>query len=186
MCRVCLQRQKAAGSCNSLWCTVRSPGEAGPRRAHGMLQAAVGPSAVVGCTGSREGVGRDLHLLTGPAVAAVAILPASGVQDNSCGLRPPLELVGGAPPFVSAWSKKGLCWAHPSPRAPCSNGLLPLWQAQASSWTPSWLAVVHWPPQAVFTQPTPVLSLGSELQGLSLSSQPPPAPEGEQTSLSGW
>ena len=34
-------------------------------------------------------------------------------------------------------------------------------------------------------QPTPVLSLGSELQSLSLSSQPPPTPMGEQTSLSG-
>ncbi|KAJ8782071.1 hypothetical protein J1605_010584 [Eschrichtius robustus] len=39
--------------------------------------------------------------------------------------------------------------------------------------------------QAVFTQPTPVLSLGSDLRSPSLSSQPPPAPAGEQTSLSG-
>ena len=42
------------------------------------------------------------------------------------------------------------------------------------------------PLQAVFTQPTPVYSLGSELQTQSLSSQPPPAPAAEQTSLSGW
>ena len=35
-------------------------------------------------------------------------------------------------------------------------------------------------------QPTPVLSLGSDLRSPSLSSQPPPAPAGEQTSLSGW
>ena len=35
-------------------------------------------------------------------------------------------------------------------------------------------------------QPTPVLSLGSDLWSPSLSSQPPPAPPGEQTSLSGW
>ena len=40
------------------------------------------------------------------------------------------------------------------------------------------------PLQAVFTQPTPVLSLGSDLRSPSLSSQPPPAPAGEQTSLS--
>ena len=33
-------------------------------------------------------------------------------------------------------------------------------------------------------QPTPVLSLGSDLWSPSLSSQPPPAPTGEQTSLS--
>ena len=38
----------------------------------------------------------------------------------------------------------------------------------------------------MFTQPTPVLSLGSELRSRSLSSQPPPVPAGEQTSLSGW
>ena len=38
----------------------------------------------------------------------------------------------------------------------------------------------------MFTQPTPVLSLGSDLQSRSLSSQPPPAPVGEETSLSGW
>ena len=37
----------------------------------------------------------------------------------------------------------------------------------------------------MFTQPTPILSLGSDLQSRSLSSQPPPAPAGEQTSLSG-
>ncbi|KAJ8778983.1 hypothetical protein J1605_013217 [Eschrichtius robustus] len=34
--------------------------------------------------------------------------------------------------------------------------------------------------------PTPVLSLGSDLRSLSLSSQPPPIPAGEQTSISGW
>ena len=38
----------------------------------------------------------------------------------------------------------------------------------------------------MFTQPTPVVSLGSDLWSPSLSSQPPPAPAGEQTSLSGW
>ena len=35
-------------------------------------------------------------------------------------------------------------------------------------------------------QPPPVLSLGSDLWSLSLSSQPPPDSEVEQTSLSGW
>ena len=35
-------------------------------------------------------------------------------------------------------------------------------------------------------QPLPVLSLGSDLQSLSLSSQPLPALEGMQTSVSGW
>ncbi|KAJ8797723.1 hypothetical protein J1605_017149 [Eschrichtius robustus] len=39
---------------------------------------------------------------------------------------------------------------------------------------------------AVFTQPTPVLSLGSDLRSPSLSSQPLPASVGEQTSLLGW
>ena len=38
----------------------------------------------------------------------------------------------------------------------------------------------------MITQPTPVLSLGSDLQSWSLSSQSPPAPAGEKTSLSGW
>ena len=42
------------------------------------------------------------------------------------------------------------------------------------------------PLQAVFTQPTPVLSMGSDLRSPSLGSQPPPTPAGEQTSLSGW
>ena len=50
---------------------------------------------------------------------------------------------------------------------------------------PSWLWCTS-PLQAVFTQPIPVLSLGSDLRSSSLSSQPPPAPAGEQTSLSGW
>ena len=35
-------------------------------------------------------------------------------------------------------------------------------------------------------QPTPVLSLGSDLQSPSLSSQPPLSPAGKQTSISGW
>ena len=35
----------------------------------------------------------------------------------------------------------------------------------------------------MFTPPAPVLSLGSDLRSPSLSSQPPPAPAGEQTSL---
>ena len=35
-------------------------------------------------------------------------------------------------------------------------------------------------------QPTPVLSLGSDLRSPNLSSQPPPALACEQTSLSGW
>ena len=38
----------------------------------------------------------------------------------------------------------------------------------------------------MFTQPTPVLSLGYELRSPSLSSQPPLALVGEQTSLSAW
>ena len=38
----------------------------------------------------------------------------------------------------------------------------------------------------MFTQPTPVLSLGSDLRSQSLSSQPQTALAGEQTSLSGW
>ena len=42
------------------------------------------------------------------------------------------------------------------------------------------------PLQAVFTQPTLVLSLGSDLQSLSLSSQPPLQLAGEQTSFSCW
>ena len=42
------------------------------------------------------------------------------------------------------------------------------------------------PLQAVFMQPTPVLSLGSDRWSLSLSSQPPATPVGEQTSLSAW
>ena len=42
------------------------------------------------------------------------------------------------------------------------------------------------PLQAVFMQPTPVLSLGSDLWSPSLSSQPSPSVAGEQTSLAGW
>ena len=42
------------------------------------------------------------------------------------------------------------------------------------------------PLQAVFMQPTPVLSLGSDLRTRILSSQPPPTPEGEQKNLSSW
>ena len=52
-----------------------------------------GPSSVAGCTGFREGVGRDLRLLTGPLVAAAAaVASSSGDRDNSCGSCPPLEL----------------------------------------------------------------------------------------------
>ena len=67
-----------------------------------------------------------------------------------------------------------------------NNGLLPLRHFQTFPGLPhSWLWHTS-PLQAVFTQPSPVLSLGSELQSWSLSSQPPPAPAGEQTSHSGW
>ena len=52
----------------------------------------VGSSAVVGCTGSQEGVGSNLHVLIGPLVAAAAVAPASGDRDNSRGSCPPLEL----------------------------------------------------------------------------------------------
>ena len=55
-----------------------------------------GPLAVAGCTGSWEGVGSDLSLLTGPlvaAVAAVAVTPTSGVQDSRHSSHPALELV---------------------------------------------------------------------------------------------
>ncbi|KAJ8790073.1 hypothetical protein J1605_021511 [Eschrichtius robustus] len=45
---------------------------------------------------------------------------------------------------------------------------------------------LHSAGEAVFTQPTPVLSLGSDLRSPSLSSQPRPVLVGEQTSLSGW
>ena len=38
----------------------------------------------------------------------------------------------------------------------------------------------------MFTQPTPLLSLGSDLRSPSLISPPSPTPAGEQTSLSGW
>ena len=50
---------------------------------------------------------------------------------------------------------------------------------------PSWLWCTI-PLQAVFMQPTPVLSLGSDLRSLNLSSQSPPVPAAEQTSISGW
>ncbi|XP_066879262.1 melanoma antigen preferentially expressed in tumors-like [Kogia breviceps] len=42
------------------------------------------------------------------------------------------------------------------------------------------------PLQSVFTQPTPVLSLGSDLRSQSLSSQPPLTLSSEQKILSGW
>ena len=42
------------------------------------------------------------------------------------------------------------------------------------------------PLQAVFTQTTPVLSLGSDLRNRRFTSQPPLAQAGEQTNLSGW
>ena len=51
---------------------------------------------------------------------------------------------------------------------------------------PTLLPSGNCPLQAVFTQPTPVLSLGSDLGSQSLSSQPPPVLADEQTSLSGW
>ena len=55
-----------------------------------------GPSAVACCTGSQEGVDSDLHLLTGPLVAAVAVVaiaPASGIRGNNRGSLLPLELM---------------------------------------------------------------------------------------------
>ena len=62
---------------------------------------------------------------------------------------------------------------------------MPLWQLQTFSQTPSGLAVVHYPLQAVFTLPTPVLSLRSD-QSPSLSSQPcPPQRVSRQASRAG-
>ena len=61
----------------------------------GSCRLITGPSAVVGCTGSQEGVGSDLCLLTGPlgGSSSSGRGPASGVQGNSCGSHPPLELM---------------------------------------------------------------------------------------------
>ena len=73
-----------------------------------------------------------------------------------------------------------------SPRAPWNNGLLPLrCSGLFPGLLPGYLRCTS-PLQVVFMQPTPVLSLGSELWSWSLSSQLPPALAGEQTSLSGW
>ena len=77
----------------------------------------------------------------------------------------------------------------PFPRAPgnkeARKSLLPLWQLQTFSQPPSWLAVAHQPLQAVFTPPTPVLSLRSN-RSPSLSSQPrPPRQVSRQASRAG-
>ena len=63
---------------------------------------------------------------------------------------------------------------------------MPLRQLQTFSRTPSRLAVVRQPLQAVFAPPTPVLSLRSDLRSPSLSSQPrPPRRVSRQASRAG-
>ena len=93
-----------------------------------------GPSAVAGCTGCRKGVGSDLPC----------------IQDLWQQRRQPLgsEITAAARacidvalPSVSTQSGKLLWWAQLSPPTPRNKGLLPLWQTQPFSRTPSRLAV---------------------------------------------
>ena len=96
----------------------------------GKLAVDLGTSAVVGRTVSWEGVGSDLLFLTGPSVAATAVV---AVCICLWGPRKQLRLVcapgghvGGALPPVSTQRKKLLWRGHPSPCTPPNNGPLPL------------------------------------------------------------
>ena len=107
----------------------------------------------------RGGVDSDLCLHTGFLVAAAAALSSHAHLS---------ALIAAARACLWSSFKRLFGSSRPFPGLPPSQ----LWHTS--------------PLQAVFTQPTPILSLGSDLQSLSLSSQPPPALAAEQTSLSGW
>ena len=92
--------------------------------------------------------------------------------SNSSGLCLHLESKMAATAHTLPWSSHGqspaacrymekAAWAHPSPHTPPNIGPMALWQAQASSQTPSVVVHCTLAPQAVFVQPTPVQSPGS-------------------------
>lgn len=77
-----------------------------------------------------------------------------------------------------------LLWrARPSPCITPNNGVLHLWQIQASSWTPLVSANHTLDLLAVFIQSTLMLSPGSDSQSPSISIQPQPL---QWMSLSSW
>ena len=98
-------------------------------------------------------------------------MPASGVHTNSRRSHPSRARLG------SALNSPLL--VHPETMTSCLLGSSRLFPRLPTSqlWHTS-------PLQVVFTQPTPVLSLGSDLQSRSLSSQTPLTPVGEQTNVS--
>ena len=102
----------------------------GPCTLPGQLTPIVGPLAVVRCAGSWEGGGIDLHLLTGPLASAVAHTH-------------PWSLCRQCPAACEYTEKEAPMVGQPPPHVPPnSSGALPLWWAQASSWTSS--VVVHY------------------------------------------
>ena len=134
-----------------------------------------------GCGGlhslPRQGVDSDLYLHTGFLVAVVAAALAS----HACLLSALIAMAHAHLQSSFRRCSESPLLTHPETmvshllgRSRVFPGLPP-----GELWCTNSL-------QAVFIQPTPVLSLGSDLRSPSLSSQSPPSPAGEQTSLSGW
>ena len=170
MCSECLQWQMLAGSCNSLGCAMHSPRVVGPipgTLSSGWLFRLLGR-----------------QLLTGPLVAAVAVVDVCAYlwgPRQQPWLMPGAH-VGAALLPVSARRRKLLWWDRPSACTPPTmvpflSGKARLLPGLPHLWCTS-------PFRLVFIQPTPVPSLGSDLQSLSLSTQPPPTPACEKASIS--
>lgn len=83
----------------------------------------------------REGGGRDLHLFTGRLAAAVVCSCLCHLRWQQWLASAPVACGGGALLPKSAQRKTLLWRACPSPGMTPSNGVLHLWQVQASSWT---------------------------------------------------
>ena len=160
---------------------------------------------MLGCTGSQKGVCSDLHLLTAwwestgspPGSQTTALSPHRPPSTtNLWHTSWPWQQLASIPTSVVTDRSRGSSHLWHLQRLhlavcelvelelPCDNDLLPPWEAQVFLWTPS--AVSYSPLRLSSWQSLPVLSLGSDLQSLSLTSQPLPALEDRQTSVSGW
>lgn len=151
------------GGGSSDWYQVTESSSAAVGHPHfwGCWSWITGPSAVRGHADFWEGGANDTH----------SQISWEG-GSNSSGLCLHLESKMAATAHTLPWSSYGqspaacrcmekAALAHPSPHTPPNIGPMALWQAQASSQTPSVVVHCTLAPQAVFVQPTPVQSPGS-------------------------
>lgn len=121
-----------------------------------------------------EGGGRDLHLFTGRLVVAVVCSCPWSLRWQQWLASAPAACEGGALLPKSAQRKMLLWRACPSPCITPNNGVLHLWQVQASSWTPLVWANHTLDILTVFIQSTLMLSSGSDSQSPRIGIQPRP------------